>query len=282
MVILGVFPGAFLHAQENQTQLKVIKEFEHLMALLVFMSNTGNLSCFVSFFQPGDPVYRFFVDYLGIQPKFNMIFIPFAGAEVWFAAMLAHTTAVVISSCAVQVASAELWMGSLGSILETQQWPRLMDKQLQGRAYLRFYKCHQILAGLGFSCTASVLLSVHHLGLLVALIICNYAILRPATDYDALAFKIFACCCWPCGFAIIFYEIEFVAKFSTTTDGFLRKCKNYFRTSAFLRKSFRACNNIRVYSSYPFFTITRRTFFVKYVHEIFEQTINLLVMMGFK
>lgn len=169
----------------------------------------------------------------------------------------------------------EFWFLSLTEKLNSHEHLRFVNKNLQGKAYLRFYRCQQIVSRLTFQCSGTILVTQHHLAILIGQVVGSYAILTESTDADIYFIKGFIMMLIPLGHLTTLGETLFMSRIVTAVDTFLHQCKVHFGTNSQLKRGFRSCQPIRFWTGYPFFCITSKKFFILFFKLIVDQTINL-------
>ncbi|CAL8091881.1 unnamed protein product [Orchesella dallaii] len=267
-----IFPGAYIHGME--TQQKKIHQYEFLLRSVSFIHWPLNFGIIAIFFEKFDPVNRFFVEYIGIKPKWNVMFISIAIGEAWFGYLLSHTFAIVLSVIVLYI-TMDLWLISFSNGFGTYyERPVGVSKQMMGEAHLRFYRCQQVLSNMTNGFTASILFTVHHACFIVAHIVGNYAILTRTSD-ASFVMRVAPVVVAPLGYWGTYSEISLISNFREGSENFIRKCRVHYGTERYLRRGFRACRPFNTCTGHPFFCIQTKAFFSMFVRIIVEMTINL-------
>ncbi|CAL8145303.1 unnamed protein product [Orchesella dallaii] len=271
-ILKRVFPEAYIHAME--TQQHKFSRYNHLILFSLIASITCNWGLMFFFFEKWDPVHRGLVEYLGLHPEWNLMFIPIGVAEAWYGYIIGHTVSIFIFGLVLYLTT-ELWLTSLAYGMDRYDGRRSgIDKHMMGRAHLRFYRCHQVLANICYGITASVLITVHHVCLLIFHIVATYLVLTPEIGVTTTV-SVLTACGIPVAYVITYNEVVFLARFGEASANFLGKCRLHYGTSRYLRRGFKSCRPIHIESGYPFFCIKHKKWFAIYAKIIVEMVINL-------
>ncbi|CAL8091878.1 unnamed protein product [Orchesella dallaii] len=272
MKLKRIFPGTYIYGMT--TQQKKIRHLEHLLRWLFFIHWPINLGIIAIFFEKFDPFHRFFVEYIGIKPRWNTMFIPIAMVEAWFGYLICYHFATVLAA-AILYTTMELWLTSFSNGLGTHyEKPVGVSKETMGQAHLLFYRCQQVLSNRTNGFCASILVTVHHACFMVAHIVGNYAILTRTSD-SSFIMRVAPVVVVPLGYWGTYSEISLISNFREASETFIRKCRVHYGTDRYLRRGFKACRPLNIWSGYPFFCIETKAFFSMFVRIIVEMTINL-------
>lgn len=123
----------------------------------------------------------------------------------------------------------QLWFTSLTHLLNLEQYPQGVNYVLQGRLYFRFLRCQQVISRVLFDISATALLAIHHLTLLVAHILANVFMLSTsnAVTTEVMVMRLGCVGFVPLGYALTYSEISLLATFSRTVDKFYDGCDDF-------------------------------------------------------
>lgn len=260
-----------------------------LLAILITSGFVGPVLLGAMFIQKTNPCHRFVKKVLEVDVKFEWAHAPFIVSATWSFTLVCSILACTVTIILLYLASMSFWLSSLkprgppkiirdGGRIHFDTW--LGD--LEATTIMDIYRSFQVLNRLQTECLASPRIATHQSLLQIGVVVCAFCSIRyPELIFTNVGYIVLFIGVWACLF-IEFAEttiITFLIQASRILLKGLGKgskiVERYFR-GKILRKRVKASWALRIDAAYPYYEMSKRTFW-EFVDVALNQLVNALL-----